>query len=170
MKIARRFAVVLAALSVCFAGVSAFAATPGSSSNGVVSNAVVLTYDPADGSLSANGGGLSISALEVKSKGSKFIAANASSAYSGLFDVKTSAKLFKLEPSGFGSLVMGKVLPAGLSSAQVIADLDINGALLPSGSLSSGGGGGPFLYTVPEPSSLVLVGLSCLGLLGVRRK
>ena len=169
MKIARRFAAVLAALSVCFAGASAFAVTPGSATNGVVSNAVTLTYDPADGSLSANGGGLNISALEIKSKGSKFVSANATN-LSGLFDVKTSAKLFKLEPAGFGSLSLGKVLPVGMSSAAVIADLDINGALLPSGNLSSGGGGGPYLYTVPEPSSLVLVGLSCLGLLGVRRK
>jgi hypothetical protein len=169
MKIARRFAAVLAALSVCFAGASAFAVTPGSATSGVVSNAVVLTYDPADGSLSANGGGLNISALEIKSKGSNFISANATN-LGGLFDVKTSAKLFKLEPSGFGSLSLGKVLPVGLNSAKVIADLDINGAILPSGNLSSGGGGGPYLYTVPEPSSLVLVGLSCLGLLGVRRK
>lgn len=169
MRIARRFAAVLAALCVVVGSSSAKAALSPTTSP-VVAKAVVLTYDPKDGSLVASGGGLNMSALEIKSKGNLFNPAGAAPVFSGLFDVKTKAKLFKLEPSGFGQLAMGNVLPPKLATADLIKDLDINGALVPSGGLASGEGGGPYLYTVPEPSSLVLVGLSCLGLLATRRK
>jgi hypothetical protein len=44
------------------------------------------------------------------------------------------------------------------------AELEVNGSVLPSGPLSID------LLVVPEPSSIVMIGLGLVGLAGLRRK
>ena len=139
--------------------------------NASTANAVVLSYDPAAGSLAVAGNGLSITTFELKSAGSKFIPGGIpAGTISPPFDVATAAKIFKLSTGGFPSLDLGASYPKGLSADAVLADLDVNGSKLPSGNLGSGGGGGPYLYVVPEPSSIALVCCGLLGLLSIRRK
>jgi hypothetical protein len=140
-------------------------------SNQNAANAVVLTYDPASGHLHVDGNGVSITTFELKSAGSKFIPGGIpAGTISPPFDVGTSAKIFKLSTGGFPSLDLGHSYPAGLAADAVLADLDVNGSLLPSGGLTSAAGGGPFLFVIPEPSSIALICCGLLGLLKLRRK
>ena len=136
-----------------------------------VPNAVVLTYDPADGHLSVGGNGLNISTLEMTSAGAKFIPGGIpAGTISPPFDVATAAKIFKLSTGGFPSLDLGLAYPGAMSGDDLIADLKVDGSKLPSGNLAQGGGCGPYLYVVPEPSSLALIFCGLLGMLKIRRK
>ena len=61
-------------------------------------------------------------------------------------------------------------LPAGLSAADLEADLGITGAKLPAGDLLEAAGGVHVVAMVPEPASLALAGFGVLGLLRLRRR
>jgi hypothetical protein len=171
MRIARRSAVVLAALSVCTVASVANAGKFTPTNNREVANAVVLQYEPTDGHLLIDGNGRSMTTFELKSAGSLLKPeAVPAGTLAPPFDVGTSAKIFKLSTGGFPSLDLGRALPSGLSLDALVADLDVNGSLLPAGPLTSAEGGGPYIYYVPEPSSLLLVCCGLLGLAGLRRK
>lgn len=101
-----------------------------------------VEYDPATGSLSIAASNTTLSVLELISSGGLFRPENIDSQLlNGLFDVRTPQKVFKLLPDGFASaaapLVYDRVLPAGLTLAQLQTDLRIAGALLPSGSMAT---------------------------------
>ncbi len=173
MRIARRFAVVMAALSVCLMANVAKAASFVQSLDPVVANAVVVTYDPTDGNVSYDGNGKEITTFELKSASSMLIPAGVNEGIvTGPFDVLNAGKFFTLTtaPNQVAAVNIGKVMPAGLTADQIIADASIGGSLYPSGGLDKAEGGGPYLYVVPEPTSLALVCCGLLGLLGLRRK
>jgi hypothetical protein len=171
MRIARRFAVVLTALTVCLLATNVFAGALAPTTNPATPNAATVTYDPANGNLSYAGNGTSITTMELKSAG-KLFNPNALDAgvVRGPFDVFTTEKFFQLITAGTDGQNFGQVVPAGLSSDAIIADMQIDGSIKPSGKLPAAAGGGPYLYVVPEPSSLALVFCGLLGLLGLRRK
>ena len=169
MRIARRFAVVLAALSICTLASVANAAGLTMGSGASTPDAVSLIYDPADGNLMLDAGSVKVTTIEIKSAGSMFGAA-VPGMFVPPFDVASATKLFKLTTAGVSSLDFGKILPAGLSGDALLADLSVNGSILPSGGLGNAPGGGPYLHVVPEPSSMLLIGCGLLGLLGLRRK
>jgi hypothetical protein len=135
-----------------------------------VENAAVLTYDPSTGSIGYNGHGTLISSFELKSINNRFDPALVNAGViSGPFDVLTSAKFFKLVTEGVDAVDIGPILPPGLGPGDVIAELEVDGSIKPSGKLVDAPGGGPYLLWVPEPSSLALVGGGLLGLLALRR-
>ena len=172
MRIARRFAVVVAALFICT--LASVASAQGLTLGGASTpDAVSLIYDPATGNLSMDSGSVSVTTLEVKSAGSMFDAAKANETgqFVPPFDVASAAKLFRLTTNGVNSLNFGDgVLPTGLSADALLADLSVNGSIKPSGGLGNAPGGGPYLYVVPEPSSILLAACGLLGVLGLRRK
>ena len=169
MRIARCSAVALAALSV---GLTATAVQAGSftrSNSPDVDNAIVVSYDPADGNLSFKGNGQIVTTLELKSTGGLFIPGGVNdNVIPGPFDILNPAKFFRLDTNGLTELNMGKIVPAGLSADAIIADMQVSGSKKPAGGLEVEGG--PYLYVVPEPSSLALVCCGLLGLLRLRRK
>ena len=98
-----------------------------------VPNAVVLTYDPADGHLSVGGNGLNISTLEMTSAGAKFIPGGIpAGTISPPFDVATAAKIFKLSTGGFPSLDLGLAYPGCTAKDAILADLLLDGWKRPS--------------------------------------
>jgi len=135
-------------------------------------NSVVVTYDPASGHVSANGNGVNFTTFEFLSAGSKFIPANIpAGTIAPPFDVGTASKIFKLSAgAGLPTLDLGNSYPSGMTADALLADLTLNGSIAPSGSLESAPGGGPWLYVVPEPSSIALICCGLLGLVGVARK
>jgi hypothetical protein len=171
MRIARRSAVALAALSVCLMATAAQAGTFTLSNEAAVANGVVVTYDPGTGNLSYDGNGVLISSLELKSAGGILNPAGANDGViAGPFDVFTSAKFFKLVTEGVASVDIGPVVPAGMTAEALMADIAVDGSIKPAGKLPDAAGGGPYLYVVPEPSSMALIFCGLLGLLGLRRK
>lgn len=136
---------------------------------------LTLTYDPADGNLSMASDPRPVTSFELVSAGSKFIPGNVNGGiFTGLFDVASASKMFKLDPAGYSNLDFGKVLPASLSEADLAADLTLNGSFVPDGSGLNGfdapTGGGVVWNVVPEPSSIGLVLFGLVGMLRFRRK
>ncbi len=125
-----------------------------------------------DGDLSVNGGGIELTTMELLSSGEHFRpdGLRDPDILPGPFDVLTSDKLFKLDVDGFDNVNFGPVLPGGCNVEEMVADLIISGSYIGGGDLLSRGGGGPYLYTVPEPTGVALLGLGAIGLLLRRRR
>jgi hypothetical protein len=82
----------------------------------------------------------------------------------GSFDNDADGNIFKATfGSSFGSLSFGNVAQPGLSQPFVLNDLTVVGSLAGGGAL-----GNVDLIYIPEPSTLVLVGLGFLGLAAAR--
>ena len=128
-------------------------------------DAVHIIYSPDSGDTEFVSTAGAVTTFELKSNSSQLTGA-ANDLFGGLFDVNSPAKLFKLEPSGFESLLLPGALPAGLGAAELQADLVLDGSFAAGGALSTV----PNILVVPEPSSLALIAFAGLGLLGFRRK
>jgi len=170
MRIARRFAAVLAALSVCLTVTVANAfeltetAVP-------VDQAAHVIYDPGNGNVSFLSPNDALTSLQIESATSAY--SDWSWAKENPFDVQSEAKQSVFNFDGFASAEafdLGNILAPGLTASEIIADTNADGSRLAGGKVNTSPGGGPYLLVVPEPSSIALVFCGLLGLLGLRRK
>jgi hypothetical protein len=150
MRIARRFAVASAALSMCLMASIASAGDFTLSENAEVANGVVVTYDPLSGNVSYSGNGVLVSTMELKSVDPLFLPAGVNdNVVTGPFDVMSNVKFFKLVTEGIGGVDVGAILPMGMSASDVMSKVQVDGSIKPSGKLTAAPGGGPYLYVVP---------------------
>jgi hypothetical protein len=132
---------------------AAVAESPASDPTVSIGGQVKLQYDNLTGDLSLVTGPERLSTLEIRSSDSLFQPEFAEG-FDGLFDVKRSDKLFKMDVSGFGDWELGSVLPAGLVLDELRGDLSIDGSLADGGRLS-----GVLIEAVPEPNSVLLTAI-----------
>ncbi len=133
--------------------------------------AVTLIYDPSTGNYSLNGGGEKITTWEHKDAGGLFNCDNLSDGtLPGLFDVCNGDKLFKLDSEGFESIDFGNILPLGMGPDEVMGIGAIGGSMLPDGSLDRNDPNSPYLLWIPEPSSMTILVLGLMGMLGICRR
>ncbi len=124
-----------------------------------------------DGGLAVNGGGTEMTTLQIKSERGLFKPNSLNEGVlPGLFDIIREDKLFKLDPGGFAEVDFGRILPNCNTVDVLIEDLSVSGSFVGGGDLTSRGGGGPYVYALPEPSSAALFGVGIVGLLGLRRQ
>ena len=137
-----------------------------------VADAVVTIYDPATGDLSSQSNGLTMTSYQITSGSDAFNVDNIDPSFgvNDPFKVIAPGKLFTLQTGGVTEVPMGNVLAPGLTADALLADLETDGSLSPSGTHADAAGGGPFLYIVPEPSSILLTLCGLLGMLSLRRK
>ncbi len=167
---------ILIALS---AGVSSMVGTPSLAQDFTLlknlpppPESVALIYDPGSGNYALHTGeGVRLTAWEHKSTNNIFVPdglaeTNPPTKLAGLFDVLTEAKLFKLDGDGFSEVDFGPILPAGLNFDDINDDAEVGGSLMtldPCTILNHcTDPNSPYLFVVPEPSS---VALSCIGAL-----
>jgi hypothetical protein len=138
----------------------------GSSGNGIPD----FVYNPLTGDVKFKkdgvsiGGSSRISAIQILSAGNKL---SASAALSGSYDVNAASGLAgaNFNATGFADgFDLGNILPTGLTAQQLAADLTVSYQVLGQGNFA------PAEIIVPEPTSLGLIGVSALGLLGRRRR
>ena len=140
-------------------------------------NVAVVDYDVTNGRLwiyapTDVGDGL-LTGVAVKSASGMFDpSATDMNNFTGHLDRLRPELLFKVDLEGFSMVDYGPVLPAGLSSDFLLADLDVSASLKPSGKAEDLGdpAGIRLCYCLPEPSSVGLVAIGALGLIGVRRR
>jgi hypothetical protein len=121
-----------------------------------VSAGLSLIYDPGTGHLTVDApNGIKLSAFQLESTGSHLT--GQCEHMGGPFDVCTNSKVFKLVTDGFETLDLGPVLQPDLRPNDLLDDLTIDGATLPSGFHV---GTGAYLVHpafVPEPGSGALL-------------
>ena len=116
-------------------------------------NNLRLVYTPNDGNLEllvAPNTPLTI--LRLASDANLFTG-EAPPIFDGLFDFYREDMVFKLNPSGFGSLPSFANVGAGRTITDVAQDLTASGAMVGSGGFDTVGG----IFMVPEPNSTLLV-------------
>ena len=124
------------------------------------SDEVVVNYDATDGNVSVNAS-RPITSISLESASGIFTGSDAQN-LGGPFDVDTDVKVFKaVFGSDFSEVDFGAVAEAGLAKDLLLNDLTASGSLA--------GGGGTFgpevqLNYIPEPSTIMLLGLGLLGL------
>ncbi|MCA9148320.1 MAG: PEP-CTERM sorting domain-containing protein [Planctomycetales bacterium] len=128
--------------------------------------ALTLIYDPTDGTLSVNSGGEKLSTLIVTRATGTFRTSQIAAECSTILDVSAN-RIFVLKTAGVSNLNCGTVLPTDMSASELLADLDVDGSLLPSGAIDQYVNSSPHLYVVPEPSTCAL--LSLAGILAASR-
>ena len=157
-----RDALLAGAACLLLTAIGSAAPIPLSLSPGPSPNAVTLFYDPVDGDLRAEGGGVDLTTLELHSSGNRFIKAGITPPTSP-FDIIKPEKLFRLSADGTSGMNFGQVLPTAMSGQQIIEDLLVDGSFLGGGDLRSRGGGGPYIAVVPEPGNLRLLMIGIAG-------
>ena len=136
-----------------------------------VDKAVLLTYDPADGSAvltSPNLGGITTTSLQ--SVNSLFNPDSFQGSITG-FDRNTESLFFKLtvQPNTVDILEFDPGwLPPALTPDEVVTEVKWFGSLFPSGSWADAEGGGPY-FLVPEPTACLLIAIGVAGLVLLRR-
>ena len=125
-----------------------------------------LVYNPGTGDLSVDPPqGSELTSINITSASNKFIG-DKPAALDGAFDNFAADNVFKATFGGsFGAISFGRVLPAGLSEADVTADLSAVGSLAGGGDL-----GAVDLVYIPEPSAFISSCLALLALILVQRR
>ena len=127
-----------------------------------------IMYDANTGEVSVDApAGMELTSINIDSAAGIFTG-KPSQNLGGSFDNDVDNNIFKATFGGsFGSLSFGNVAQSGLSEDFVTGDLTV------VGSLAGGGGLGDvdLIYTpVPEPSTVVLLALGLLGVVGLARR
>jgi hypothetical protein len=125
-----------------------------------------ITYDPSRGELGVEvPADTELTSIYIESRSGIFIG-DAAQNLGGDFDTDTDTNIFKATfGQSFGSLSFGRVAEAGLSEEFVTGDLTV------IGSLAGGGELGPVdLIYIPEPSTVVILGLGLAGAMLWRRR
>ena len=135
--------------------------------------AVTLLYNPDDGNLSFDTGGEFLTTLEIQSKGGLFDITNATQGgfcdLNGLIENCHNSKGFRIDIAGFESMDIGPIYPLGMSPADVVFDIEMQGSFLTDAKeLNAFVDSSPHLFLVPEPSGIVLLSIGAL--LAVRRR
>ena len=129
-------------------------------------DSIGLIYDANTGDLEFLSTVGQVTTFELKSASEILVADSNPDVFNGLFDVNTSAKAFKLDPDGFSGLHLPGLLSPGLSCAELLADLTLDGSFAaggPIGNLEAA------LLCVPEPPSSSLCVFAAVALLACRR-
>ena len=109
--------------------------------------------------------GAELTSINIDSADSIFTG-DAAQNLGGSFDNDANNNIFKATfGSSFGTLSFGNVAQTGLSEDFVATDLTVVGSLDGGGDL-----GAVDLVYIPEPSTMVLLGLGCVGALVLRRR
>ncbi len=121
-----------------------------------------IIYNPSTGEVAVDAPATTqLTSINIDSAGRIFTGAPAQN-LGGSFDNDADNNIFKATfGSSFGSLSFGNVAQAGLSQQFVLNDLTVVGSLAGGGAL-----GNVDLIYIPEPSTLVLLGLGVLALVG----
>ena len=139
--------------------------------NTPVDKAVLLAYDPADGSAVLTSRNLDgITTTSLQSVNSLFDPNGFHGSITG-FDRNTESLFFKLtaQPNIVDGLQFGPGwLPPGLTPDEVVTEVKWFGSLFPSGSWADAEGGGPY-FLVPEPTACFLIAIGMVGLVVLRR-
>lgn len=124
-------------------------------------NVVTLQYNPSNGRLKIDPGGLSLATIEITAEKLQPFGQDAPKGALP-FDVHAPAKMFCLRTAGFSDadLDFGKVLKPDLNPQELAADLEVTASTLPAAKNPPAA-----LYVVPEPSSSLLAMLAIPALL-----
>ena len=125
-----------------------------------------ITYNVATGEVGVDApAGTDLTSINIDSASGIFTG-DAAMNLGGSFDNDADNNIFKATfGSSFGSLSFGNVAQAGLSEDFVAGDLTVVGSLAGGGDL-----GAVDLVYIPEPSTLMLLGLGVVGVLAIRRR
>jgi hypothetical protein len=122
-------------------------------------DAILLYYDPGTGNVEVETtNDIQMTTLSILSTSGLFRPSEAAAdVFLPPFDRITENKVFKLGTSGFSNVAFGPIIAPG-NSPFLLSELDVDGSILPSGSLP------PVYFPIPEPTAgwLLVIGSSVL--------